>query len=231
MKKIIGMITIGQSPRDDIMPSLLEILGDEYEVMEAGALDGLTLEEVKNVDIQPDDYILVSRMRDGTEVKFPKRFVLPRIQEKIYELEQRMLSKLAEPFSHLIVIMCTGKFPKFKSDGLVVTPQEILKGVVEGTLKEGRLGVVFPVAEQVSGADESLNMKGLEVYADHMSPYDQEVEVYPLARRLKEKNLDLIFLNCFGFNSHVKRVISEETGVPVIQSNALIARVLKELIS
>ena len=84
---------------------------------------------------------------------------------------------------------------------------------------------------QISEDDDSLNVKGLKVYADHMSPYDQEIEVYPLAMRLKEKNLDLIFLNCFGFNSHVKRVISEETGVPVIQSNALIARVLKELLS
>ena len=221
MKKI-GLLTIGQSPRDDVLPGLLEILGEGYEITEAGALDDLTLEDINKVEFQHDDYILFSRMRDGTEVKFTKRFVLPLLQDKILMLEKQGVK--------LIVIMCTGKFPKFKSDGLVVTPQEILKGVVEGTLKEGRLGVVFPAAEQVSEADESLNMKGVEVYADHMSPYDQEIEVYPLARRLKEKNLDLIFLNCFGFNSHVKRVISEETGVPVIQSNALIARVLKELI-
>lgn len=221
--KTIGLLTIGQSPRDDVLPGLLEILGEGYEIIEAGALDDLTLEDINKVEFQHDDYILVSRMRDGTEVKFTKSFVLPLLQDKILMLEKQGVK--------LIVIMCTGKFPKFKSDGLVVTPQEILKGVVEGTLKEGRLGVVFPAAEQVSGADESLNMKGLEVYADHMSPYDQGIEVYPLARRLKEKNLDLIFLNCFGFNSHVKRVISEETGVPVIQSNALIARVLKELIS
>ena len=222
MKKI-GLLTIGQSPRDDVLPGLLEILGEGYEIIEAGALDDLTLEDINKVELKHDDYILVSRMRDGTEVKFTKSFVLPRLQDKILMLEKQGVK--------LIVIMCTGKFPKFKSDGLVVTPQEILKGVVEGTLKEGRLGVVFPAAEQVSEADESLNMKDIEVYADHMSPYDQEMEVYPLARRLKEKNLDLIFLNCFGFNSHVKRVISEETGVPVIQSNALIARVLKELIS
>jgi protein AroM len=221
MKKI-GLLTIGQSPRDDVLPGLLEILGEGYEITEAGALDDLTLEDINKVEFQHDDYILVSRMRDGTEVKFTKRFVLPLLQDKILMLEKQGVK--------LIVIMCTGKFPKFKSDGLVVTPQEILKGVVEGTLKEGRLGVVFPAAEQVSEADESLNMKGVEVYADHMSPYDQEIEVYPLARRLKNKNLDLIFLNCFGFNSHVKKVISEETGVPVIQSNALIARVLKELI-
>ena len=45
--KTIGMITIGQSPRVDVVPEIREILGDGIEVLEAGALDGLSLEEVK----------------------------------------------------------------------------------------------------------------------------------------------------------------------------------------
>ena len=40
MKKIIGMLTIGQTPRDDITPMFKEILGPDYEIIEAGALDG-----------------------------------------------------------------------------------------------------------------------------------------------------------------------------------------------
>ena len=48
MKKI-GMLTIGQSPRDDILPGLKEIFGKNVEIVEAGALDGLTLEEVERV--------------------------------------------------------------------------------------------------------------------------------------------------------------------------------------
>ena len=70
------MLTIGQTPRDDILPEFKEILGDEFEIMEAGALDGLALEDVKAIDVRPDDYILVSRMRDGTEVKITKRFIV-----------------------------------------------------------------------------------------------------------------------------------------------------------
>jgi 3-methyladenine DNA glycosylase AlkD len=46
--KKIGMITIGQSPRVDIVPEMQEILGTDVEILEAGALDGLTLEEVKS---------------------------------------------------------------------------------------------------------------------------------------------------------------------------------------
>ena len=68
MKKI-GMLTIGQTPRDDLIPGLLDILGPGYEIVEAGALDGHTLEDVRGIDLDPDHYILVTRMRDGTEVK------------------------------------------------------------------------------------------------------------------------------------------------------------------
>lgn len=43
--------------------------------------------------------------------------------------------------------------------------------------------------------------------------------------------MDLVFLNCMGFGSRHKEIVKERTGKPVIQANALVARVLKELIS
>ena len=197
--------------------------------MEAGALDGLSLEDVRGIEILPDDYVLVSRMRDGTEVKITKRFVIPLIQEKITELEERMIAKLVEPFSLLTVVMCTGAFPQYESKGLVVTPQEILKGVLNGALKKGRLGVVYPTEEQMSGAQANFGSDDVQTYADVTSPYEGSEELEALAGRLSAQNLDLILLNCFGFSSDLKKYIAERTGVPTIQSNAVVARVLKEL--
>lgn len=217
----IGMLTIGQTPRVDLLPTLIEILGDEHEIIEAGALDGLNLENVKGIEILPDDYILVSRMRDGTEVKITKRFVIPRVQEKITELEEKDV--------RLTVVMCTGAFPQFKSKGLVITPQEILKGVLNGSLKKGKLGVVYPTEEQMPGAQSNFGSDDVETYADVISPYEGSEELEALAGRLSAQNLDLILLNCFGFSSDLKKYIAERTGVPTIQSNAVVARVLKEL--
>ena len=77
----IGMITIGQSPRIDIIPEMREVLGTEVEILEAGALDGLTLEEVKKFYPKGRDYILCTRMSDGTEVVVAKRFIVPRVSE------------------------------------------------------------------------------------------------------------------------------------------------------
>ncbi|RLC69869.1 MAG: hypothetical protein DRI26_08245 [Chloroflexi bacterium] len=219
--KSIGLITIGQSPRADILPDMMMILGDDYEVVEAGALDDHTLEEVRALEIGPDDYLLVTRMRDGTEVKITKKFVVPLIQRRIADLEKEGVG--------VILLLCTGRFPEFESEALIVMPSEIVRGAVNAALRRGRLGVVYPAREQTAKAEKEWGREGLEVYADAASPYGSERELEQLAERLAERNLDLILLNCMGFGHKMKLLIKEKTGKPVIQANALVARVLKEL--
>ncbi len=221
MKKI-GMLTIGQSPRDDILPGLMEILGKNVEIVEAGALDGKTMEDVKKIPLRTEDYILVSRMRDGTEIKITKKYILPMMQEKLDLLESKGI--------RLTVVMCTGNFPQFRSKGLVVTPKEILKGVMEGSIKKGRLGVVYPTAEQMPMAVGEWGRPGVEIYPDTVSPYEPK-DVEGLCKRLAAQNLDLVLLNCFGFPTEIKKKIAAATGKPVVQANTLVAHVLAELIS
>jgi protein AroM len=221
MKKI-GMLTIGQSPRNDIIPSLKQILGEENEIIEVGAMDDHNLDDVMNIDLNPEDYILVTRMRNGREVKITKKYILPFMQESLNKIESKG--------ARVTVIMCTGKFPQFKSKGIVVTPSEILKGVIEGTLKKGRLGIVYPTPEQKDYAVRDFGKKGIEIFPDSVSPYEPK-DVRGLLDRLKKWDLDLIFLNCFGFPTELKEKVIDFTCKPTIQSNTLVARVLKELIT
>ena len=79
----IGMITIGQSPRDDVVPDIKRFLGPGIEVLEAGALDGLSIEDVENMSPKNGDYMLVTRMRDGAQVTIGKSHILSRMQECI----------------------------------------------------------------------------------------------------------------------------------------------------
>ena len=66
MKKI-GAITIGQSPRTDVTKDLKEILVD-FELLECGALDEYSYQEVLEKFQPIDDNLFVSRMRNGKEV-------------------------------------------------------------------------------------------------------------------------------------------------------------------
>jgi protein AroM len=61
--KKIGAITIGQAPRTDVMEDLDDILRGDVELIQAGALDLLTLEEVETLRPDGTGNTLVSRMR------------------------------------------------------------------------------------------------------------------------------------------------------------------------
>ncbi len=52
----IGLITIGQSPRNDVTPLIGKFLGLKVELVEKGALDDLSAEEVKRLRPKARDY-------------------------------------------------------------------------------------------------------------------------------------------------------------------------------
>ena len=54
MKKI-GAITVGQSPRVDLIPEIQPILGDSVEIIQAGALDGLSKGEIAKFVPRPGE--------------------------------------------------------------------------------------------------------------------------------------------------------------------------------
>jgi protein AroM len=103
MKQRIGMITVGQSPRDDIAPAMSRILGPGIEIIQKGALDGLSDTEIKGLN---------------------------------------------EASVDLIVLLCTGHFPRFESRCLIVEAQKIVDKNLEALVDDRyTLGIVVPLAE------------------------------------------------------------------------------------
>ena len=83
----IGAVTIGQAPRTDVTSDIMHIFDGRVELSQRGGLDGLTVEQIAGFKPERDDYVLVSRLTDGTSVTFAERYILPRLQECINELE------------------------------------------------------------------------------------------------------------------------------------------------
>ena len=54
----IGLITVGQAPRSDVVPDMAAILGGDVEIVEAGALDGLGHDQIAPLAPEGDDEIL-----------------------------------------------------------------------------------------------------------------------------------------------------------------------------
>ena len=79
MGRTVGLVTIGQSPRPDLI--------EEYEralpgarLVQAGALDGLSEAEILALAPGAGDDVLVSRLRTGREVRLARRYLEPRLQ-------------------------------------------------------------------------------------------------------------------------------------------------------
>ncbi|MEJ8547325.1 AroM family protein [Brevibacillus borstelensis] len=219
MKKL-GTITIGQSPRVDVTPEMLPFL-PEFQVVEKGALDGLGPEELAALAPKPGENVLVSRLRDGSQVTMSKQSILHLMQQRIDELQEEGVE--------VILLLCTGHFPTFECKSLLLEPDRILNSAVRGLLTKGRLGVINPVPAQREASLEKWERDGLEVFTAAGSPYLGGDEIEKAAHSLKEHDVDLIVLDCIGYTEEMKRTVKRITGKPVILSRTLVARVLGEL--
>lgn len=65
----LGMITIGQAPRSDVAPIVERALEGRAELVQAGALDGLSLDYIQqHLSPSPGEYVLTSRLTTGESV-------------------------------------------------------------------------------------------------------------------------------------------------------------------
>ena len=222
MGKVLGALTIGQSPRTDLIPEVQTILGPGVDVIEAGALDGMTLDEVREIAPGPGDQVLVTRMADGTPVKIAEGRILPRMQ--------RQIEKLVERGADIIALMCTGEFPDFRCKKLIVRPQKVLYHLVAAVSAGLSLGVLVPDEDQVDHAERRWRGAAARVKAEAASPYGSPDVVRSSSAKLKEWGADLMVMDCIGYTLQMKESVRKETGLSVMLARSVVARVLMELL-
>lgn len=223
MSKVIGTVTIGQSPRADVVPEIAEILGADVEIREAGALDGLTKEEIAKLAPEKGDYVLVTRLADGSSVQVAERYITPRIVEKIGDHFKNGIP--------LVFLLCTGEFPGFETGGLLVRPQKVLFNAVCSVAEGQRLGILNPSADQTAQSDRRWRQASDSVKSVPASPYvDAVAAVERAAVELKGWGVQLTVLDCIGYTRAMQQRVREITGKPVILARGIAARTVKELI-
>lgn len=218
MVKKIGLITIGQSPRVDMTPEMVPLLGDNCEFIEAGAIDDLTLEEIEAHYPSDGELTYVSRLRSGGYAKLGKSKLLPLVQEKITRLEKEVSST---------ILLCTGSFPPFIHKKPLLFPDKILSGMVESVLGAGKLGVIVPLLEQKGALIEKWS--GISLVVESANPYQSNEDLTTPSLKLKELGATVIVLDCMGYTEAHKRVVKEATGLPVILPRSIVARIAAEL--
>ena len=237
------------------MPEIRPFLGPGVEVVEAGVLDNLTEEEIAGLAPGPGDSVLVSRLRDGREVKLRHQDVVDRMQGVL---------DLVAPGAEAVLLLCTGSFPRLEASCPILYPEHILSNVARAVLAgydRAHVGVLTPGEEQVNEQRERwtqvLGASGLTVLP--VSPYhDVEPQTRaghgagvaerpgmeyttipdPVARRmavagrqLREAGVQIAIMDCLGYTAGMKQALREAFGGPVLLARTVLARVAGELLS
>ncbi len=98
----VAFITIGQSPRSDMVPEILSHLDAEIEPLEYGVLDGLPIETLRAHAPRPGEQSLITRLNDGNDVVLSKTWIQWRLREMCHEILDDRID--------LIVLLSTGLF-------------------------------------------------------------------------------------------------------------------------
>jgi protein AroM len=223
MTNRLGIITIGQAPRVDMVPEMRTLLPDHIEVIEKGAIDDFSSEDLLTLAPKEGDITLVSRLKNGEAVTVSERAILPLLQEKI--------SLLEEMGTTTTIIACTGTFPPFKSKHPLLYPDRVLTHFVSGILPHGKLGIIVPLPEQIAAMREKWERPNLQLAFTAASPYDKGTDFEYAGRVLQEQGVDVIVLDCMGYSVSMKERVKNVVNVPVILSRSVVARAAAEMVS
>ncbi len=218
---MLGLVTIGQSPRDDVVASML---GNPQtcSLVESGALDLLDSDEIAALAPRPDEHPLVTRLRDGSEVVIAKQRLMPHLRDAVTRLEAGGCST--------ICILCTGEFPPLSELTLVVYPDRLIFHVVEALLPEGVLGVLMPHPGQHGSMVSKWTTATRSTVTAVASPYSAADEIAGEIRRLVKAGAQAVILDCMGFDRRMLADARSATDIPVILANGVVGSVLREVV-
>lgn len=219
----IGAITIGQAPRVDITPDIMRLFDEKIELLQAGGLDGLTREEIQKFAPQDGDYVLVSRLVDGSSVTFAEKHILPRLQTAIDRME--------EEGCKLIMMFCTGVFPETLTAKKIplIYPCNILDHLVPLMTKQSNIVCITPSPLQVEQTEEKWSQYVRKVKSIAASPYGDWESLERAAEEAAKEDADLIVMDCMGYSQKMKDMFAQKTGKLVVLPRTLLARVVSEL--
>ncbi|AOB32164.1 hypothetical protein AKI39_17775 [Bordetella sp. H567] len=222
---LLGTITIGQAPRADITPILLAALPAGVRTLHVGVLDGLSPDDIAaRYAPRPGQALLVSRLLDGHSVILDKAAVQGALAGKVAELEASGCT--------VILVLCTGEFHGLGAQrAWLVEPDRIVPPAAAALAGDRQVGIIVPLAEQATSEAGKFSMLSRAPLCEAASPYDDGLQaVETAARTLRERGAQMLLMDCMGFVEDHRAAARRASGLPTVLSNALIAKLVAELV-
>ncbi|MBM3643653.1 MAG: AroM family protein [Alphaproteobacteria bacterium] len=222
MAGTLGIVTIGQAPREDIAALFASFAPAGTRVVLRGALDGLDDAAIAARPPVDGADTLYTRLRGGRDVKISKRAVIER--------SPATLAALRADGCEAIVYACTGEFPPMSGDAGVLFPSRVLNGLATGLLPRGRLGLLVPLPEQAEKLAAKWARPGVEVSVEALLPSADPDEATRAATRLGATKPDLVAMDCMSYTPATKDAVRAALGLPTLLAITATGAVLRELL-
>jgi protein AroM len=225
---VVGVVTIGQSPRTDVVPDIAGALPPGTGVIERGALDRAGPAELAGLVPVCGEDLLVTRLRDGTEVTLAETRLMPLLQDAVDDVTGRG--------AVIVAVLCTGSLPGIRCPRPLLMPGPLVRNLVAAVApgsRRGRLerlGVVVPAPDQAGAASADWSAAAGEVLALAASPYGPPAALAEVAATLAAWHPDLVVLDCLGFDGPMKQMVARAVGVPVVLPRSALAGALTAML-
>jgi len=217
----IAAITIGQSPRPDIIPELRALIGKPVEIVELGALDALELAAIEKLAPGASEFPLVTRLRDARSVRLRPAWVEERLQECISQLD---------PEVELILLLCTGSFRPFRAQKPILFPGQLLLAITKSIAADKRLGIMTPDPAQQEEQLRRWHAVSPEVIIQPANPYESGKGIELAARQLAAAACAVVVMDCLGYTLAMQALVRQIVQKPVLLARSVLARVAAEML-
>lgn len=216
----LGLVTIGQAPRDDVTPEVLEHFKEAPEVLEVGALDGYDDAAAAEADIgiEGDEPLYVTRMADGTAVRVQKQAVYDLVGERLREIEADV---------DVVGLLCTGSFPEYEVSVPLLAPSDLLHAWARAIDPE-TVAVLMPDENQEAQTMDKWGDE-FEVVPIAVDPYDEATSFEAAAEQVPDE-ADLVVMDCIGYTESMRRTVREGADTPVLLGRSVLAKTAEEVL-
>lgn len=221
IKKVkIGLLTIGQSPRDDLVPEMKPFLLPHIEVVEYGLLDELSSEEIKLLEPDAGEMPLATRLKDGSQAQLGEKKVVSLLHKAIGVMTKNMKVKA-------IGMLCTHEFSIDKPPCPLISPFHSLQFLIDEVLEVRRLGVLVPLESQVERAKKKWERE--KVIVEVKSPYVEGKTWQQVSKVFVRERVEAIIPDCIGYKIDDRLKIQNLIPVPVLLPRAILAHAINQL--
>jgi hypothetical protein len=200
----IAAVTIGQTPRPDLLEALEARIGSG-QALEFGALDDLSRDEITRITAKArvaQEYPLSTRLRDGSQVTLDEADLAPLVQQAIDRAEHAG--------ARVTLLLCAGGFLDARAPGTLVRPFDAAVEQLR-TIDARRIAVVVPFAGQVAPSLGKWRAAGFDVSVVVANPSTLDVSA-----AAETAVRDAIVLDYVGHRGRDVEALRARSRVPVL---------------